>query len=97
MNRVRIATEKYKNIARKGWQSDMGRVYIMYGEPSEVERHPNDSGMRPYEIWKYNDIEGGVQFVFGDLTGFRNYVLLSSTKRGELQDDSWQNELSTVN
>ncbi|MGA8263281.1 MAG: GWxTD domain-containing protein [Ignavibacteriaceae bacterium] len=97
MNRVRVATDKYRNIARKGWQSDMGRVYIMYGEPSEIERHPNEGGKRPYEIWKYNDIEGGVQFIFGDLTGFRNYVLLSSTKRGEIQDDNWQQEISRVN
>jgi GWxTD domain-containing protein len=96
MNRVRVADEKYKNIAKAGWKSDMGRVYIMYGEPSEIERHPSDAGYRPYEIWKYNDIEGGVQFIFGDLTGFRNYVLLTSTKRGELQDNNWQQELSTV-
>lgn len=95
MNRVKYATDSYRNIARKGWQSDMGRVYILYGTPSEIERHPNDAGSRPYEIWKYNDIEGGVQFVFGDLTGFKNYVLLSSTKRGEVQDNNWQSELST--
>ena len=96
MNRVRVADEKYRNIAKTGWKSDMGRVYIMYGEPSEIERHPSDAGYRPYEIWKYNDIEGGVQFIFGDLTGFKNYVLLSSTKRGELQDSNWQQELSTM-
>ena len=96
MNRVRVADEKYRNIAKAGWKSDMGRVYIMYGEPSEIERHPNESGYKPYEIWKYNDIEGGVQFIFGDFTGFKNYVLLTSTKRGELEDANWLQELSTV-
>ena len=97
MKRVRVATNKYKSLSRKGWQSDMGRVYILYGEPSEIERHPNESNMKPYEVWKYNDIEGGALFIFGDLTGFKNYILLTSTKRGEIQDYNWQQTLSTVN
>ncbi len=97
MNRVKIADEKYRNLARKGWLSDMGRVYIMYGEPSEIERHPNEGDTRPYEIWKYNDIEGGVQFIFADFTGFKNFVLVSSTKRGEIEDTNWQQTISTVN
>jgi hypothetical protein len=49
---------------------------------------------KPYEIWHYNDLEGGVLFVFADLTGFSEYRLLHSTKRGELQDDSWQQRVS---
>ena len=94
MNRVKIANEKYRNIARKGWESDMGRVYIVYGKPSEIERHPNESNKKPYEIWFYNNMEGGVEFIFGDLTGFKNYVLLTSTKRGEPQDDYWLDQLT---
>ena len=97
MNRVKIANEKYKSFAKKGWESDMGRIYIEYGKPSEIERHPNESNKKPYEIWYYNDIEGGVEFIFGDLTGFKNYVLLTSTKRGEVQDDSWLQRLTTTN
>jgi GWxTD domain-containing protein len=96
MNRAKIADERYSNIAKTGWKSDMGRVYIMYGEPSEIERHPNEGDSKPYEIWKYNDIEGGVQFIFADMNGFRNYQLLTSTKRGEIKDDNWQQEISTV-
>ena len=96
MKRVKIADEKFKNIAKKGWQSDMGRVYIIYGEPSEIERHPNENDSKPYEIWKYDQIEGGVQFIFGDLSGFKNYVLLSSTKQGEVENDNWQSLLRSV-
>ena len=96
MDRVRVANEKYKNIGKKGWLTDMGRVYIKYGEPSQVEKYPNSSHTRPYEVWKYDGMEGGVVFIFGDLTGFSNYVLLNSTKRGEYEDPNWEQRISTV-
>ena len=44
---------------------------------------------KPYEIWRYESIEGGVIFIFGDITGFSDYQLLHSTKRGELRDEYW--------
>ncbi len=93
--RVKESNQKFTSISRKGWKSDRGRVYILYGEPSEIERFPNQTDSKPYEIWHYNEIEGGVIFVFGDLTGFSDYTLLNSTKRGELRDDNWQNRLTS--
>lgn len=96
MKRVKEATTRFKNIGRKGWQSDMGRVFIKYGEPSDIEKFPNVKNTRPYEVWHYESIEGGVVFVFGDLTGFSNYVLLNSTKRGEYNDPNWQQRIGLV-
>jgi len=57
--------------------------------------YPNETNMKPYEIWYYNRIEGGVLFIFGDLTGYNDYELLSSTKRGEIRDDNWQRRITT--
>jgi len=92
--RVKYADEHFKNISRKeGWMTDMGRVYIVYGEPYEIERHPNDLSLKPYEIWFYDKMEGGVIFAFGDQTGFGDYRLLHSTKRGELEDPNWKQKL----
>lgn len=96
MNRVRNANEKFKHIGTKGWKSDMGRVFIKYGPPTQIDRHPNEQNARPYEIWQYENIEGGVDFIFGDLTGFSNYILLTSTKRGEYKDDNWTQRIATV-
>ena len=96
MQRVKEANVRFKNMAKKGWETDMGRVFIKYGEPSEIDKHPNENNARPYEIWKYEGIEGGVEFDFGDLTGFSNYTLVSSTKRGEYYDANWQQRISTV-
>jgi len=89
LKRIELSNQQYNSMQKQGWKTDRGRVYIIYGEPSEVERYPNQIESRPYEIWYYNDIEGGVYFIFADLTGFSEYTLVHSTKRGELRDDNW--------
>lgn len=93
--RVKKANTNFTNIQRKGWKTDRGRVLLIYGEPSEIERYPNQVDTKPYEIWHYNELEGGVIFVFADLTGFSDYTLINSTKRGELSDPDWQRKIST--
>ncbi len=94
-DRVKKANSLYTNIQQKGWKTDRGRILLLYGEPSEIERYPNQVDTKPYEIWHYNELEGGVVFVFADLTGFSDYSLINSTKRGELSDPDWQRKVST--
>jgi len=89
LKRIDLSNQQYNSMQKQGWKTDRGRIYIIYGEPSEIERYPNQIESRPYEIWYYNDIEGGVYFIFADLTGFSEYTLVHSTKRGELRDDNW--------
>lgn len=91
--RVTIANQRYRSMGKNGWQTDRGRVFILYGEPDEVERFPSGGNSKPYEIWHYYQIESGVEFDFVDRTGFGNYALVNSTKRGEIQDDQWQQYL----
>jgi len=59
--RVSESNKRYTAMGKTGWKTDRGRVFIMYGEPSEIERYPNQPETRPYEIWNYHDIEGGVR------------------------------------
>ncbi|NUN10114.1 MAG: GWxTD domain-containing protein [Ignavibacteriaceae bacterium] len=94
--RVKYANDHYATFQKKGWLTDRGRVYIMYGEPSEVERYPNQVDTKPHEIWTYNSLEGGVVFVFADLTSFSDYQLLHSTLRGELRDDNWRRKIQSL-
>jgi GWxTD domain-containing protein len=88
-DRIKFVENRFKTFNKTGSKTDRGRVYLQYGEPDEMELHPNDYDKKPYEIWYYNSIEGGVIFVFGDITGYSDYELLHSTKRGELRDDNW--------
>lgn len=94
--RIEYAYQAYSSFQRKGWQTDRGRVHIVYGRPSEINRFPSQLDTKPYEVWNYDDIEGGVEFVFGDISGFGDYKLLHSTKRGELRDDNWQSRIKTL-
>lgn len=93
-NRISYSRNKFSDLSQKeGWKTDRGRVYVIYGAPSEIERNPYSSESVPYEIWRYNEIEGGVIFVFADYSGFNNYKLIHSTKRGELKDDNWSSRI----
>jgi GWxTD domain-containing protein len=57
----------------EGWKTDMGMIYIHFGPPQNVERHPFDSDSKPYEIWYY--YEQNREFIFVDETGFGDYRL----------------------
>ena len=92
MERVAFVNQQFGTGNRPGWKTDRGRVYVVYGKPDEIERHPNESDMKPYEIWYYNSIQGGVQFIFVDRSGFSDYILVHSTHRDELHDENWMNQ-----
>jgi GWxTD domain-containing protein len=93
LQRTEFANENYGVMGREGWQTDRGRVYILYGEPDEIERFPSSGQTKPYEIWRFYQIENGVEFVFIDRSGFGEYTLVHSTKRGELRDNTWRQYL----
>ncbi len=86
--RARQANKKFKAMGKKGWETDQGRVFMIYSQPDEIERVPSESESKPYEVWKYYKIENGVEFVFVEM-GYGLMELVHSTKRGELWDDNW--------
>jgi GWxTD domain-containing protein len=40
-DRVREANERFLDSAGPGWQTDRGKIYILYGPPDEVKEDPN--------------------------------------------------------
>jgi GWxTD domain-containing protein len=86
--RAQQANKRFKAMGKKGWETDQGRVFMIYSQPDEIERVPSESGSKPYEVWKYFKIENGVEFVFAEM-GYGVMQLVHSTKRGELWDDNW--------
>ena len=71
--RIAYANEHYSMPGQEGWKSDFGMVYITYGEPDEIERHPFDMENRPYEIWYYYNPRR--TFLFVDANGYGEYIL----------------------
>lgn len=92
MNRVRYVNDHFGRGFRQGWQTDRGRVYVVYGPYDEIEEFPSNAETNPYQIWHYNAIQGGVIFVFVDRDGLGQYQLVHSTHRDELHDENWYNE-----
>jgi len=56
-----------------GWRTDRGMVYVIFGTPDNVERHPFDIDSKPYEIWYYYELNK--KFTFVDETGFGDFRL----------------------
>ncbi len=73
--RLMNANKFFSTTYTPGWKSDMGMVYIIFGEPSNIERHPYDMDTKPYEVWDYYG--ENKQFVFVDNTGFGDYRLIT--------------------
>ncbi len=72
--RIDYSNKHFKGLG-EGWRSDMGMVFITFGPPSSVERHPLDMNSKPYEIWEYYELNRS--FVFLDQTGFGDYRLVN--------------------
>jgi GWxTD domain-containing protein len=67
------------SILEPGWSSDMGRIYIRYGGPDEVDRTPYSGAGPPREVWYY--FEKGLRFIFYDTEGFGRFRLASNGRQ----------------
>ncbi len=51
--RLKYANQNFAISNKEGWETDMGMVYIIYGHPDEVEKHPFDVDVRAHQKWYY--------------------------------------------
>jgi len=87
--RMSIAEQSF----RGGINSNMGRIYIQYGPPVDVERQTFSAGSSQLvEIWTYT-IRGRTEFVFVDLRGDGEYFLVHSNHPDEYQNPDWEEDL----
>jgi len=93
LDRAEFANKRFKEYRKKGVDTDRGRIYLKYGKPDKIERKQNDYYNKPYMVWEYYNIEGGVYFIFADVNGLGNYEMLHSTKRGERHDPNWMQRI----
>ena len=77
MQRVEYATRNF-GVLESGWRSDMGRIYIKYGPPEQVDRTVSDVGRTPTEIWTYYG--RNATFVFQDRDGFGRFRLVGTRR-----------------
>lgn len=73
-SRITYCEDNFNTTRVKGWRSDMGHVFVIYGAPISTERSTQDYLGRQTETWTYSN---GEQFIFLDSQGFGDYRLYS--------------------
>ena len=51
--RIQFANERFSFMRRNGWRTDRGRIYIMFGEPDQLDDYPYAPDTHPYQEWHY--------------------------------------------
>jgi GWxTD domain-containing protein len=87
---IDYANANFGTMNRKGFETDRGRILLTYGQPNEIERNYMVINKKPHEIWYFHELEGGVQFIFADITGYGEFDLIHSTYSRELYQPDWE-------
>jgi hypothetical protein len=70
--RIAYSNERFGDGKVAGWKSDRGRIYILYGPPDQLEKHPKGDwpdAAPATESWLYKalpDARSPVVFKFTD-------------------------------
>jgi len=86
--RINYANRFFSRVVPKpGWKTDRGRIYILLGEPRDVERFTGETQIYNTEIWFYQGLTkyglpSGFNMVFYQKGGIGEYVLYSPTGDG---------------
>ncbi len=93
---VLLVEKFYSTNFQSGYETDRGRVFLQYGQPSLITTRENSPNEYPYEIWQYDKIKNfsNKRFIFYNPDLVNNaYRLLHSDMVGELQNKGWQTVL----
>ncbi len=79
-----LYVKQHFTAGKPGWRTDRGRIYLMLGAPSSVERNPfgRNRTERPSEVWYYNSINNrnlpaSVDISFVDFMGYGDYEIVT--------------------
>ena len=91
-HRAAVAAERFQEGTVPGYETDRGRMYLLYGEPGSIEQILHHPQRKPHEIWRFDpaDTEHGMMHVFWDRDGFGRFTLLHSTFANEPFRPEWQ-------
>ncbi|MBI2794472.1 MAG: GWxTD domain-containing protein [Ignavibacteria bacterium] len=69
--RIETANKRFTSYT-EGWLTDMGMVYIIFGEPRNIDRYTGQTGTTVAVRWTYSN---GATYLFDDSTGFGDFRL----------------------
>lgn len=88
MGRLKYANETIgRGTPSPGWRTDMGRIYIILGEPKTIERYENMTEVYPTIVWFYQGfgkygLPDSFNVVFFKPEGSGDYILYSPLQHG---------------
>lgn len=94
--RINLVNERFSEPGIDwGYQTERGRVFLIYGAPSEVDRRRFEQNTIPHEVWYYDNIPGEGQslFVFADRYRSSRFELIHSDVTGEVTLPNWEREI----
>lgn len=85
--RISYANHFFRESPKPGWMTDRGRMYIILGEPNDIQRFSGKSAIYPCEVWFYQGktelgLPPGFHLVFFQQGGIGEYRLYSPSKDG---------------
>jgi GWxTD domain-containing protein len=100
-NRIAHANKFFGSSGIKGWRTDRGKIFILLGPPSEIQRDmsPTETSFSafhgPKEVWNYWGIPNpklpyNMEFIFVDKFGTGNYVLETSLRLTDMGSSSFE-------
>lgn len=96
-DKVRYVNKNFGSRIKPGYETDRGRIYLTYGEPTERIVVTNESSAYPYEVWQYNTPgqrgRAGAFLFYQPPFMVGSYMLLHSTIRGETRNTAWRQML----
>ncbi len=72
--RVDEANAKYSRKFKEGWETDQGKILVLFGKPEKIINRRYTVGKPPYIIWEYNN--GLEKFTFIDEDKDGEFILV---------------------
>ena len=79
--RVQKANAEFFLRYKEGWETDRGKILILYGEPDRIENKRFATNQKPHIIWVYES--RNAQFIFVDEKKDGDFTLLTEDTKDE--------------
>jgi len=94
--KLNYVAKKYGKNGMPGFETDRGKLYLMFGEPNIIEKRDNEQGALPYEVWFYYETKGrkNVKFLFYQPGSIADQmIILHSSEQDILVNPYWKRVL----
>jgi GWxTD domain-containing protein len=95
-NKLKYVHQEYSTRTLKGYETDRGRIYLLYGMPNSINDKPNSNNSYPYQVWHYyraGKFNNKTCIFYSPNMIGNEYLLLHSDIPGENKDLNWQRTL----